>query len=542
MSEKTRAIDAAVERAASDMDAMRDSRQPRFATNAHSFYMAVSRWIESCEQLQEPKYRLDSRARDKWMSEFWHLEPHWAGVLNSISAMNQNRGWTLIGGRNQVYKYSDILHYNTFVAPDIYGWRPYFGAQSLAYYTSDLGTINEIGREGGERGPLRSLHHTDPTQCHLTGDIERPLRYYPTSSKPQEWSEDDYFRLSSMISIRQEYAGLGYCATSRALELAKLMVAILQHDQEMVGARMPKGLLLLRGVREDQWDTALQAREDDLDGLERRYFGGVFVLASEEEIDAKLVALSNLPANFDRQTFTDLLMAAYALVTGFDPAEFWPIQFGALGRGTETEMQHLKATGKGGMEFVLAFQESLQRELPDSLAFEFEQRDDQGKMLEAQVAQAWADVAATLYAAGYDGLGGRPGIASREQALSLLVDAQIVPEDWTVLEEDSQLNDHETRGYALSLPEVRRAAETFPSEPIIRLTSDSRETVLWRYGSEAIKSRLWRVAKIRQEEGILHQGRDFAITEVDVENALREGCEELGEEFCGLVNAEVESA
>ncbi|NIV32859.1 MAG: hypothetical protein GWN58_26455, partial [Anaerolineae bacterium] len=63
------------------------------------------------------------------------------------------------------------------------------------------------------------------------------------------------------------------------------------------------------------------------------------------------------------------------LITGTDASEFWPVQTGALGRGRETEIQHRKAASKGAMEFALAYQEQLQNELPDSLLFEFEQRD-----------------------------------------------------------------------------------------------------------------------------------------------------------------------
>ena len=529
-------IEQAVERAA---DSIRGSRQPRFATNADTFYWAVQRWLTQCKELDIPQYSSDSRRRDQWLNQIWQLEPHWAGVLNSIASINANRGWTIVGGRNQVYRYSRIFHYSTFVAPDQYGWRPYMTAQSLSYYIADIGSINEVAREGGRNGPLRALYHVDPTRCTLTGNLNTPLAYHPISQRVQQWQEGDYFRLASMLNISEEYRGLGYSATSRALELAKLMIAILHHDQEQAGARMPEGLLILRGVREDQWNNALSARQDDLDGLGRRYFGGVFTLASDEEIDAKLVALSTLPANFDHKTFTDLLMAGYALVTGYDPSEFWPVQFGALGRGTETEMQHMKATGKGGMEFILAFQEALNRELPDTLQFEFEQRDDEGKILAAQVARAWAEVASMLYTSGYDGITGRLALATREQAMSLLVDEGIVPAEWTVIEEAEQMTDDDKARY-LSLPAVQRACQRYCNEPIIELSNDGRERVLWQTGADALRRHSWHITHIeRQDSPVLYQGEDFNITEEDVEQALREGCEILGDEWCGLVNAEV---
>ncbi|MBC8447198.1 MAG: hypothetical protein H8D78_05565, partial [Chloroflexi bacterium] len=370
------------------------SKQPQYAANAESFYGAVMRWVKSAQALEQPDYATDSRRRDAWMLDFWRLEPHLAGVLNSVLTINANRGWTLTGGRNQVYRYTSVLHDQTWAGPSLNGWRPYFTVQSLSYYATDMGVISEVGRQG-RRGPLRALYHTDPSRCKLTGNTKAPLSYYPRSGKRQLWTPDDYFRICSMPAAQEKYLNLGFSAVSRCVELAKMMIGILEHDQEMIGARMPKGLLLLQGISEAQWEEALKAREAKQDSLERLYFGGVMTLATAglEQLDARLVALSQLPAGFDKKEFMDLLMYGYALCFGYDPSEFWPVQYGAMGRGTEVETQHRKATGKGGLEFVLAYQENLQRLLPDTLQFDFEQRDEEGQLLTAQVAQAWADVA-----------------------------------------------------------------------------------------------------------------------------------------------------
>ena len=117
----------------------------------------------------------------------------------------------------------------------------------------------------------------------------------------------------------------------------------------------------------------MAARETNLSKLEREYYGGVAILAQEgvDQIDAKLVALSQLPAGFDLESVTKLIMLGIALAFGYDPIEFWPIDTGALGRSRESEIQHMKATGKGGIEFIRSFQDRLQRELPPTLLFEF---------------------------------------------------------------------------------------------------------------------------------------------------------------------------
>src|SRR5690242_20297214 len=126
----------------------------------------------------------------------------------------------------------------------------------------------------------------------------------------------------------------------------------------------------------------MAARDAALAGENYKYFDAVAVLASgAADVDAKLVALSQLPAGFDRRTFTDLLMFGYALVFGYDPIEFWPVQFGALGRGNETQIQHDKATGKGGLDFALGFQEQLQENLPDTLQYDLDQRDQDADLI-----------------------------------------------------------------------------------------------------------------------------------------------------------------
>ena len=424
------------------------SKQPRFSTDANTVFGSVLRWIKMAE-IDEPDYSESSSTRDTWLQSFWHREPHLAGVMNAVTLIDSNRGWTLTGGRNQVIRYTNALHN----AEDGGGWRQYFKKSSLSYWSTDLGSITEAGRDG-RSGPLRAIFHVDPGCCQLTGKTKTPLQYKPASGKPQLWRLEDFFRVCSMPNDSEKFRGLGYCAVSRALELAKLMLAIYQHDQEKLGARMPRGLLILQNVTEDQWNQSLEARDLKLDSLERKHYAGVQVLASGgmEQVDAKLVALSNLPDGFDRKTFADQLMYGYALCFGYDPSEFWPVQFGALGRGTETAMQAQKSTAKGVMDFTLSYQERLQQELPDTILFEFEQRDEEGERVAAEVAAAQVSVVTQAYESGL--MAGQP-LLDREEARSLLAEYGVIPHDWTEMEEDVESTDTEGAGQERALDDIR---------------------------------------------------------------------------------------
>ena len=531
-------VTSAVERLGEAIERATLSRQPRFAAgDRQEFFGSVLKWLRRAE-MEEPPYQADSRPRDAWLRDFWRREPHLAGVLHSVVAIDQNRHWTLTGGRNQVRRYTEILQQ----AENGAGWRHYAGLQALSYYTADIGAITEIGREG-RYGPLRALFHVDPARCRLTGKADRPLAYDKTK---QAWRPEDFFRMASLASTDEEMYGLGLCGVSRALELAKLMAGVYEHSLEKLGSRAPKGLLLLKGISQEQWKEAMTSREAALEGLERDYYGAVAVLASMgmDDMDAKLVALSQLPDGFDLKTWTDLTMYGFALCFGYDPIEFWPVQAGSLGRGRETEIQHMKATGKGAASFMRSHQDQLQMRLPPSLLFEYEQRDQTGLLLEADVTQAWATVAKTLYEQGM-------GVLTRQQAMSVLAEQGVIPREWTTLEEDAEASDtgemdlgageQEERQRLLETEPVQRAIARFPDEPIVRYEwPRGRMTMLWRRGDEAVARRRRAVSPpplVQRQDDVLYQGDDFTVTENDVEQAIRAARERVGDEFGDLLEA-----
>lgn len=505
------------------------SKQPRLKDQSRmepaAFFSSTLSWVTAAVDT-EPPYRPDSRDRDKWLSMYWRREPHLAGVISSVNAIDANRGWHLVGGRNQVGRFTEVLRQ----AEDGAGWRQYISLQSSAYYTADIGALTETGRDGRD-GPLRALYHLDPTKCKLTGDRRKPLQYHKTKDA---WTNDDFFRLVSMRNIQEEYNGLGYSALSRVLDLAKIMLAVYSHELEMLGARAPKGLLLLQNISEGQWKEAMKARDAALDSQMRKYYNAVAVIAQEgvDSIDAKLVALSQLPEGFDLEVFTNLLMYAYALAFGYDPIEFWPVLAGQLGRGRETDIQHRKGTGKGGLNFMLAFQEQLQQQLPETLHFEFEQRDQEGVLLDAQVGQAYADLVTTLYggkATRVPGPGGEEGgnfqptvddsggVISREEARSMLATAGVIPAAWTAMDEDvtstdaKNIEEKDKKEQLMENEAIRRAIFQFPNEPIVRYSwPNNRTEILFSRGNEALKASRYSVVKpvalipdFTQEEEIL---------------------------------------
>lgn len=523
------------------------SSQPRFQESARQvfgdFFSRDLSFI--CEEV--PAYAVNSRKRDEWLIKFAKTESHLIGALQQAVSIDVNRGWELIGGRNQVKRFTSVLH-NYMGAPGLTGWRNGISVTSNSFYNCDINAIVELGRDG-KGGPVRGFYHVDPTRCVLTGNIDTPLKYY-NGSKYDYWNEDDFMRVSNLPDTREKFNGLGFCAVSRALNLALTMWAVNRHDQESLAARAPKGLLLVTGYSEQDWEDAMEAREEDLTARERMYFGGVAVLATSatEGLDAKLVALSQLPKDLDRKEFIDLTMYGYALAFGYDPSEFWPVQFGSLGRGDEAALQSEKATAKGGLSFALGFQDQVQNNLPDTLIFQFQERDDRGELVAAEVKQEKAtfiNIMAGMREAGNV-------VFTNEQIIQLAIDEGLIPAEWSEEIEDTTATDEgevRTASYQerlLERPEIHNMIEAMPDEEIVRyIWSPEGERILtvWDRGVEAIKRKYHPVEKIRQDENedeILYESPDgeIVITVADVDRAV-ETAFERDEETGELITAEV---
>lgn len=478
-----------------------------------------------------PPYQADSRARDMYLSQIWHKEPHLAGVVNSVVAIDKNRGWQLTGGRNQVSFYEKVLRY----AENGKGWRYFCSLASEAFWTTDINAIVETERESLP-GRMLNLFHVDPTRCRLLGGATNELEFTPPGGKAQRWVElkhfrdgqgrviatpADYFRIASLPNINEEFNGLGFSAVSRCIELVQIMAAVWKYDQEKLGARMPQGLLLLHNVDQEQWQEALRSRDADLRGKEQQWFGSVATLASAgvDQIEAKLVALSELPDNFNRQNFIDLTMFAYALCFGYDQTEFWPVNAGIMGRGRETEIQHRKATGKGGLDFALSMQDQMQMQMPDTVHFGIEQRDVEGEMLDAELNKTYVDMVVSMYMAENETEG---PLLTKDQALSVLAThSGIIPKAWTEIEEeavgtDTEASRRHARAIVRELPQVIRSAERYPSDPIVQFRWPTNTMViLWESGDDML-----RPVNYRGIDTTHYRSKNLTITAEDVAQAL----------------------
>lgn len=480
-----KAVDLAGEQIVRATATAGESKQPRFSIDRKDIMNFLNQIYGMAKEaiFNEPPYVADSSRRDTWLAKVVKKEPYLLGILQSVVSIDKSRGWTLVGGKIQVKKFVNVLH-GFQSATDLFGWRNAISSSAQSYYQSDLGSVVEIGRSM-VNGPLAALYTVDPTKCRLTGDMETPLRYNNGAKDKQLWEPNDYFRVTSFPSPIESMNGLGYCAVSRCIELAKLMVSVFEHDREQLGSKAPKGILTINGgLTLDQWLLSLEESTAELKSLEREYYSGVQVLVGEANspIDVNLTSLSVLPTGFDQEKFTAMIIYGYALAFGYDPREFWPVSSGSLGTSTETESQHRRASSKGGLDFALGFQEKLQEELPETIQFEFEQRDVQGDIAEVEFEKKKLDIVDQMYKS--VNASGQV-LITYEEARQLLVDSKLIPDNWTPQDEDVQISDTDDMGLLVEKQRVQNALERYPQEDIVIYSSrDAKFKTIRRAGEK----------------------------------------------------------
>lgn len=361
---------------------------------------------------REVAWSADSRARDKWLGTIWRHHPMMAGVISSMVERDKNRGWSLTGAYRTVKIVKEMLHKSDRGA----GWREHIGQQALQYYTSDFGAAIQAYR-GGERvkvkpnrngdydiiaPPVTAFFSYDSTNLRLSGNWKYPAVYQDPNkaNKARKVPLGELLRFCSMRSPLEEMNGLGFCFMSRSVQLLRQMLTVLNHYDEMITGRVPRGFVTIKGISQAQFNEALGGFEAALARIGGDAFNGVIALANDggREVEVKFTPVSQLPENFNVKEFYELMMMGLALCAGFPADEFWQISTGrGYGRGLEMENLSARAGDKGRNAFAVAHQEQLQADgvLPARVMFEYYKYDVGEREQQARMLKVWADLLKT---------------------------------------------------------------------------------------------------------------------------------------------------
>lgn len=453
------------------------SKQPRFRDEQQflKYFMAM---IERFDQAIPP-YTSDTRKRDEALQKFVRSENLLSGVLAAVISRDKNRGWSLTGTARQVSSYGNKMHglHNDM------GWRHFVSLNSTSYYSTNFGYINELGFET-RNGRATTMWNMDPTKCYMSGNPKKPVVYVSNSRRGDILlSPDEFIHGNSMPSIEEEYNGIGLCAVDRVLTFTRIMMAINSHNLEKLDIRPPKGILFGKGITQREYSSAVEQAEEEVKNMGAKAYAGIMSLFSDKsDASLQLIAMSELPENFVLRDFVEMIMQAYSLAFGYPVGEFWAIESGSFGRAGEMKAQTEQATDKGELEFALSFQEQIQRKfLPETVHFKFDQRDDKGDLVRAEVLRQrmemiWETYGVDIALALQSPTGGEEQeveeldengnpvvdeegnvvmtttttpvddpmdrkLLTREEARKLMAQYEFMPQEWTEVEEDLTVTD-----------------------------------------------------------------------------------------------------
>lgn len=504
------------------------SKQPRFKKGSRAWWSYNMARMSAQAFMEKPPVYGDGR-RDQWLREFARKDPFLEGIVNSVVQIDRNRGWSLTGGRNQVLRFAPVFTQ----AEDGKGWRYFCGRAAADFYQTDMGTVVELGRLG-TGGPLGAMWNVDSALCANTGKPDLPLKY-----NDQEWRPDEFFQVVPMPSSEETLNGLGRCAVSRCVELSRIMLGIILHSQEKLRARAKKGFLTIYPMSDEEWEKLETDAEKQLNNEGREAYGGLQILTSEDdEIKIALTSLSQLPDGFTMDVWVQVLMSGMSLAFGYDISEFYSPRSGGFSRGAESEVQAGKATGKGERDFSLGTEERIQNELPPTLDFEFDERNDEADLLIAELHEKLATVVEKLTK--------KPSpeddsILTRDEARAYLIDHHLITKELEATIDNTEVTDTSTlRAQLRDQDYVHRIAERWPSEPIVRLEHRAgrvRTRVLFREAQDAVRRHSWPGASVNR--ATVYSKNGIKITTGDIDEAIEEA-EAVNEDLAAMLQATVE--
>jgi hypothetical protein len=345
--------------------------------------------------------------RDVYISDFWRYEPILAGAVYSMSAKMSALSWIVSGPRLRAMKAAQLFARASHMGGQ--DWGGFLSCTAQDFYTTNngvfwetaRGTVGNTGIINALAGPLADLGHIDSLCCALTGNVDKPMIYNSEELGQQiRFLEGEFIHFASLPSARERHLGIGFCAVDRAYRAAKLLIGLHDYDEEKLSNLPPEGIASVTGLTMNEFMDALQMWRLQREKDNSLTFPQVLWLIGSQpntEVKVSLQGFSTIPESFDRDKVMSHYISTLALCFGVDAREFWPISSGSLGTASESEIQHLKAKGKGPGEFISTTERMLNGELPIGVDFAFDTQDIEEDQNAATVAKAWVDVFYPLY-------------------------------------------------------------------------------------------------------------------------------------------------
>lgn len=406
------------------------SRQPRLTSDKDLNTTYFWTFLENASPNAIPEW--GSASRGEQLRAFAKREPILAGAIATMSSKATALDWKIEGGRNRVRRYHEMLG----EAEDGLGWSYFLDRAVQDYICTDLGAVVELARET-KNGPVSAIYNLDSTACTLTGNAAEPILYSPKvgAARDIRLRLGDFARAVDMPSPDESKFGLGFCAVSRALKAAQVLMALYQYEEEQLSDLPPQGIAAITGMTAGEVEAAFARFHASRQNKEQLTFKGVLWLAATanpmQQIGVSLTPFSNLPPHFDKQTVLTLYVYTLSLDFGVDVREFWPAsQAGAT--KAEAEIQHQKAKGKGFGRLLSDLERVVNWEiLPDGLEFSFDQKDSEDDLTRQRLQRETIEKVRRVWE---PPMGGE-GLITTDEARRWLIEEGVLP-DWMATSPD----------------------------------------------------------------------------------------------------------
>lgn len=346
--------------------------------------------------------------RDQYLQHIARTEPMMGMALYSlktrmVTAIRDYR----VEGPDSVKTFVDQLLAVPGLSMGIYDTLP----SLIAKVTEDLlstdnGAFLERHGPGRPDQPLRpnlvtGFAHLDSTLCWRTFDPEYPVIY----TNPQHNTYHRLHRSRVVMSADNPQAlelarGIGFCAVSRALKLARIANAAWTYKHEKLAGRFTRGIGWFTGLTRRHIEEGLQATEEDAKGKGFIMYRGIpfFVapgLEAGKDIGAGMLDLASIPDGYDWEKDTTQYAYLLSWAFGVDAREFWPATTSGATKG-DAETQNAKSQRRGIGNLVEIIVGMLRACLPETAEFSVDVTDDEQDRIQNEIHKARSETLALL--------------------------------------------------------------------------------------------------------------------------------------------------
>jgi len=368
-------------------------------------------YLSTVGQLVAPWW---SKQRDLDLDDFWKKCPHLSGALSmlvskvaTVPIRVEPRDTGVKAHFRQAEDFTIMLVEESDFGS---GWVDALSKGLTDFWATDNGVFLEITGDGKKDKPIEGmptgLEHLDSHQCTRTGDPEFPVLYQDIDGKLYKLHHTRVAFASDMPSSRARMKGVGYCATSRVLDIAQNLYDDVIYKQEKMGSRPLRAILLGKGISTTVIEDALTISNEAFDNQGfSRYAKLPLIGDIAPEAALQLLSLSQLPDGFDEEK--DVTLGMFAMALGFNvPIRWiWPAAVTGATRA-DAMYQHIAGLG-GGVGKVLRIlttmlggsergsRHSQGKFLPPHLKLVFDFQDDEQDRMRADIRETRAKTRAT---------------------------------------------------------------------------------------------------------------------------------------------------